>query len=426
MSAAVSPIQRKLKYLANINDEVLGEDTDPDFEILYIDIGNVESSGIIGEVSAYRFEDSPSRARRRVRDGDVIISTVRTYLQAIAQVQSPPENMIASTGFAVVRPLPEFDVNYCKYVLREQWFLSEVEKRSVGVSYPAINAIDLANIPLHIHPLTQQRAIADYLDRETAQLDALVAAKQRLLDLLAEKRHALITHAVTNGLDTVVDVRETQTPITSRDWWFGSMPKDWQSLPLKYLCEKNSLYGANISSNSYESHGVRFIRTSDISDDGVLYPEGVNIAQYLVEDYMLNDGDFLISRSGTIGRSLIYKKEMGPCAYAGYLIRYILKSNTSPHWLFYVTKSEGFEQWLSSVVIEATIGNVNGEKYANMLLPLPPLAQQHAIADYLDCETARLDELAAKTRETIALLKERRAALVTAAVTGQIDVEDAA
>ncbi len=201
VSAAVLPIQRKLKYLANINGEVLGENTDPDFEILYIDIGNVDSSGKIGEVSVYRFEDSPSRARRRVRDGDVIISTVRTYLQAIAQIQNPPENMIASTGFSVVRPLSKFDANYCKYVLRDRRFLAEVEKRSVGVSYPAINAIDLANIPVHIHPLVQQRAIADYLDRETAQLDELATKTRKTIALLKERRAAFIAAAVTGQID---------------------------------------------------------------------------------------------------------------------------------------------------------------------------------------------------------------------------------
>ena len=201
VNATVSPALRKLKYVANINDEVLEENTDPDLEILYVDIGNVDSSGRIGEVSTHRFEDAPSRARRRVRDGDVIISTVRTYLQAIAQIQNPHENMIASTGFAVVRPLPEFDANYCKYVLRERKFLAEVEKHSVGVSYPAINAIDLASIPVHIHSLAQQRAIADYLDRETARLDELAAKTRETIALLKERRNALIAAAVTGQID---------------------------------------------------------------------------------------------------------------------------------------------------------------------------------------------------------------------------------
>ena len=201
MSTANSATYCKLKYMASINDEVLGEETDQDIDILYVDIGNIDSSGRIGEISEYRFEDAPSRARRRVRDGDVIISTVRTYLQAIAQIQNPPENMIVSTGFAVVRPLSGFDANYCKYVLREREFLSEVEKRSVGVNYPAINAVDLANIPVPTHPLDQQRAIADYLDRETARLDALATGIEDTISLLRERRAALIAAAVAGRID---------------------------------------------------------------------------------------------------------------------------------------------------------------------------------------------------------------------------------
>ena len=172
--AAAGCTRRKLKYLASINDDVLDENIDVEFEIQYIDIGNVDSSGRISEVASYRFGDAPSRARRLVRDGDVIISTVRTYLQAIAQIHEPPDNLVVSTGFAVVRPLQDrFDARYCRFVLREPSFLAEVEKRSVGANYPAINVFDLADIPIPMHSLPQQRAIADYLDRETAKLDML-------------------------------------------------------------------------------------------------------------------------------------------------------------------------------------------------------------------------------------------------------------
>lgn len=200
--AAIGVLRRKLKHFASINDDVLDENTDVEFEIQYIDIGNVDSSGRISEVASYRFEDAPSRARRLVRDGDVIISTVRTYLQAITQIYQPPDNLVVSTGFAVVRPLQDrFDARYCQFVLREPSFLAEVERRSVGASYPSINVFDLADIPIPIHSLPQQRTIADYLDRETIRLDTLKAKVNSTITLLKERRASLIAAAVSGQID---------------------------------------------------------------------------------------------------------------------------------------------------------------------------------------------------------------------------------
>jgi len=193
---------KKLKYLATINDEALPETTDPEYEISYIDIGNVRSNGLVEPPTTYRFADAPSRARRLVKNGDVIISTVRTYLQAIASIENPPENLIVSTGFAVVRANPEnLNVNFCKYVLRESSFLSELEKRSVGVSYPAINSSDLGDIVLKIPPISTQRRVADYLDRETVRIDKLIETAELSIVLLKERRVAVISAAVTGKID---------------------------------------------------------------------------------------------------------------------------------------------------------------------------------------------------------------------------------
>ena len=200
IAAATPGLDRKLRYLASINDDVLPETTDSDFEIQYIDIGNVDSTGRISKPVTHRFENAPSRARRLVRDGDVILSTVRTYLQAIAQIKEPPDNLVVSTGFAVTRPIPgRFDPSYCKYALRDTAFLAEVERRSVGVSYPAISAWELGTIPVPWHPLPEQKAIARYLDSEVQRLDALLAEIRRSLELLEERRSAVVSWALRRG-----------------------------------------------------------------------------------------------------------------------------------------------------------------------------------------------------------------------------------
>ena len=118
------------------------------------------------------------------------------------QSRTPPDNLIVSTGFAVVRPRVEvLDAAFAKYVLRQPSFLAEVGKRSVGASYPAINASDLGEIFIHLPPMREQRKIAEYLDRKVGELDALLTAKERANDLLKERRTALITAAITGQLE---------------------------------------------------------------------------------------------------------------------------------------------------------------------------------------------------------------------------------
>jgi type I restriction enzyme S subunit len=190
----------RLKYAASINDETLSETTDVDYELQYIDIGNVNSAGEVLDIVTYTFENAPSRARRKVQHGDVIVSTVRTYLKAIAPIENPANNLIVSTGFAVVRPRTDIlSPRYCKYLLREPSFLAEVERRSVGVSYPAINASDLGDIMVRIPSLEIQDEIADLLDRETTRINKLVNARKKQVELLIAKRSSIIFQAISGN-----------------------------------------------------------------------------------------------------------------------------------------------------------------------------------------------------------------------------------
>ena len=191
---------KRLKYLATLNDEALPETTDPDMEITYVDIGNVDSVEGITGAQELVFEDAPSRARRIVRQGDVIISTVRTYLKAIARIEPTDANLIVSTGFAVIRPR-KLDDGFVAYALSSPYFVDRVVAHSVGVSYPAINASELACLDIAFPPLPEQQAIAAFLDRETAKLDGLVVKVQEAIQRLRELRTALISAAVTGRID---------------------------------------------------------------------------------------------------------------------------------------------------------------------------------------------------------------------------------
>ena len=295
--------------------------------------------------------------------------------------------------------------------------METVVAQSVGVSYPATNASDIAKISISVPPLEDQKQIAAFLDRETESIDALVDKQEHLIALLREKRQAVISNAVTRGLKPNAKMKASGVE------WLGEVPAHWEVKKLKHVCSMSALYGANIAATYYQETGVRFLRTTDITDDGQLRKEGVFLSEEFVRDYILNDGDILLSRSGTIGRSFLYQSKLhGPCSYAGYLVRFVPASHTLPKYVFFFTKTQAFERFLQVMAISSTIENVNADKYANAHLPVPPLEEQKQIATFLDRETEKIDTLIEKCETAIGLLKERRTALISAAVTGKIDV----
>ncbi|MBS1769271.1 MAG: restriction endonuclease subunit S [Acidobacteria bacterium] len=190
-----------LKVITTYNDEALDEDTDLTEELLYVDISSVDAVHGICNKESLTFANAPSRARRRVKNGDVIVSTVRTYLKAIATIRNAEPNLIVSTGFAVIRPRPQLESRFLGYLLSASFFIEEVIARSTGVSYPAINASELVRIKVAILTFDEQTQIAEFLDVETAKLDALTAEAERAIELLQERRTALISSAVTGKID---------------------------------------------------------------------------------------------------------------------------------------------------------------------------------------------------------------------------------
>jgi type I restriction enzyme S subunit len=192
---------KRLKNIASCNDESLGENTAPDFEIEYVDISSVDLVSGIRHYENMTFEKAPSRARRKVQDGDTIISTVRTYLKSIAAIKQPPINLIVSTGFAVIRPKININSNYIGYLLQSEGFVGKVVSNSVGVSYPAINSSVLISLPVVEPPINEQQKIAQFLDYKTAQIDKQKAKIKQAIELLKEYRTSLITNAVTGKID---------------------------------------------------------------------------------------------------------------------------------------------------------------------------------------------------------------------------------
>ena len=204
--------------------------------------------------------------------------------------------------------------------------------------------------------------------------------------------------------------------------WLGDVPAHWEVRRLKQLCSQSALYGANIAAAQYQEDGVRFLRTTDITSEGHLRPGGVFLSKELVRDYLLKDKDLLISRSGTVGRSFLYQSKLhGPCAYAGYLVRFVPNELVLSKYIFQFTKTQAFDGFLRVMAISSTIENVNADKYANAHLTLPPLPEQETIVRYLDYVDRRIRRYFTTKRKLIALLEEEKQAIVSRAVTRGLD-----
>ncbi len=185
---------KKLKFVVSCNDDVLNDRTEDDQIIRYVEISDVNSIEGITNSTEYEFKKAPSRARRITKKDDVIVSTVRTYLKAIAKVKE--DDLIVSTGFAVLRA-KNINPSFLAYSTLSELFLGTVISESVGVSYPAINSSDIINIKLPVPPSDEQVEIAEYLDRRCGEIDKQIGAVTKQIELLREYKQALITEVVT-------------------------------------------------------------------------------------------------------------------------------------------------------------------------------------------------------------------------------------
>lgn len=316
----------------------------------------------------------------------------------------------ASEHAVVVAPREEIAVRWLGELLRAM----ELNQYSVSAAQPGLSVETIAALRVPIPPVKEQRAIAAYLDRETARLDALVAAKERVLGLLAEKRRALIARAVTRGLDPKMKRRDSGVP------WLGEIPSHWETERARWLFLERDARS--------EAGDEELLTVSHLTGVTPRAEKNVNMFQAETnEGYKLCEpGDLVINTlwawMGAMGTAPVrgiaspaYNVyEPGPRltpAYIDALVRL-------PIFAQEVTRySKGV--WSSRL-------RLYPEGFFEVYLPVPPLAEQHAIVEHIASETAKLDAARAATERTVALLTERRAALIAAAVTGQLDAGAAA
>ena len=382
------------KYISSVNDDTLSKNTSDDMEINYIDIGSV-TTGYIQSYEHMKFSNSPSRARRIVRDGDILVSTVRTYLKAIAPVLAVHNNYIASTGFAVIRPGVQLHSGYAKYALLSKYFIDLVESRSVGVSYPSINASDLITFSLALPLVDEQKKIADYLDGKVQKIDNLITKLTKVIELLKEKRQAAvdnITHKesmIYSRLGRVVNL--ISRPVNR------VVDKEYTALGL-YNRGRGLFHKMPKKGNELGDSDFYWVQEGDLIISGQFAWEG-SVA--LTSE---SENNCIVSH-----RYPIIRGKFG-------------LMDTEYLWAYFTTREGGF------FLNENSIGSAGRNRPLNINtlmkenIPVPEIEKQIEISEIVKSD--KKDKIL--IYKTIELLKEKRSALISAAVTGKIDVREVA
>ncbi len=394
--------------LCSLNDDTLKDSTPSDFAFEYVDISNVTEGNISDELESLTFGAAPSRARRLAQPDDIIISTVRTYLRAIARVESTASQRVYSTGFAVLRPVHGVvDPRYLAYVLTSDGVMDEIIATSVGVSYPAIQGSTLHRMRVPRAELDVQRAIADYLDHETGEVDAIIARLASVTRELQDRLRIVQTRAVF-GLSESGEHQASE----SRSVLSG-IPEHWDRTKFGYdfseSTERNGDDPPGPLLSISEYRGVELnIRTEgqqaslDVSKYRVVRP-----GQLAANMMWLNHGGLAVSSlTGYISPD--YKA-------------FWLSDRFEPRYVHHLFRSSRYVNYFAAI---ATGVRPNAQRVTKTVLdatpvPLPPLDEQIKIADHLDEVTGRIDAMLTKVAELKSLLIERRAALITDVVTGR-------
>jgi type I restriction enzyme S subunit len=330
-----------------------------------------------------------------VREGDVLI-TKDGSIGKLAYISYLPGKASLNSHLLIIRPLRDsYHSKFLYYLLGSEIFQKFVLIEQKGTTFYGITQESIENFPALIPSFAEQRAIAVFLDREIEHIDALIAKKEQQIELLQEKRNALISHVVTKGIDPNAKMKDSGIE------WLGEIPKHWDVKKLKYLAHFKS--GDNIIS-------------TDIDETGDYPVFGGNGLRGYTSSYN-HEGDYvLIGRQGALCGNINYAS--GRFWASEHAVVATLISGNHIYWCGELLRVMNLNQYSQS----AAQPGLAVEQIKHLLVPVPPKDEQKAIGFFLKRKIRSIDALATRIRESIRKLSEYRAALISAAVTGKIDV----
>ena len=368
-----------------------------------------------------------------LKSGDTIITKDSEDPNDIAVPAYVPQDLdgvVCGYHLALLRPENGTYGGYLKRVMDSQYARSFFATRANGITRYGLGTYAISNFILPLPPLEEQKQIATFLDKETTNIDTLIDKQEQLITLLGEKRQAIISHVVTRGLNPNVKMKDSGIE------WLGGVPEHWEVKKLKHILlrKKDSIkvgpFGSQLTTRDMEGVDIKVINQRNVIDNDFDFGDNfINHEKYIeLRAFTTFPGDILITTRGTIGRTAIFPNNNGTSILHPCLMRLQVDEK---YWLkeliaLIISGSGYFLEQLKFLSNATTIDVIYSENLKNVTIALPPThEEQKRIIAFLDKETAKIDTLIEKCETAIELLKERRTALISAAVTGKIDVRNA-
>jgi len=393
----------------------------PEGDYKYITAKNIKELGFdFSELTYVTGDDHEVIYSRCPVQKDDVLYIKDGATAGIAMVNPLEEQFSLLSSVAVIRPIPNVLLpSFVRYHLNAGSFKDDVLNRLVGGAMPRFTLDMISRFHFGIPPCDEQRAIARFLDIETSKIDALVAEQRRLIELLKEKRQAVISHAVTKGLDPNVKMKPSGID------WAGTIPTHWRTPPV--FARYYAVLGKMVDDNKRTGfHPVPYLRNADVNWDSIQVVD-LPVIDIKPDEYVrftLKPGDLLICEGGAgIGQTAIWNGEIESCAFQKALHRlrpwHCHKEN--PRFFYYCMRYI-VEAGVVLAGGTATIPHLTGEQLRKYRFPTPPYEEQNEIVVFLDTINDDFNSLITEANRAITLLQERRTALISAAVTGKIDV----
>ena len=403
----------ELGDLAMVNAEAMPNSTPPDSEIEYLDITSIPSTGRLNGTTTIVWAEAPSRARRIVRSGDIVVSTVRPYLRAFARIHHASPNLVASTGFAVIRARDGVDAEFLYQSVLSAPFMDHLLPRMIGSNYPAVSAADVAALPLQLPPLLEQRKIAEIL----SSIDDAIERTEGVIARVGDVKRALAQQLLTRGMPG----RHSRYKRTE----VGEIPKEWKVVRLRDVAHTQSGIAKNAKAARSSPVTLPYLRVANVQDGFIDLSEikSITVDATDVPRCSLQAGDVLFTEGGDpdkLGRGAVWTAPISPCLHQNHVFAVRpARDRLLPEYLaVYAASSAGKRYFLKASKQTTNLASVNATQLGQLPVALPSVDDQKAII----CALSAVDQRLGGERARRLALATCKSDLASALLTGQLRV----